>query len=415
MGAEHPAHRAPTAVLVWLIGIAIALNYIDRGAVSVAAPLIQAELGLSATAYGLVVSAFFWTYVPSLVLAGWLADRVSVHRLMAVGVAIWALATLLTGFAGGLVGLIAFRLLMGVGEGVAFPCGSKMLAAVPEARRGTANIALAAPLAVGPLVGTLLGGLILTHLGWREMFLIFGSMTLIWLLPWFRVQPAEPEPGTVAGPAAPTPVPVPYPQLLTCPSLWLMSVVHFTATFALYFVIAWMPLYLVKVRGYDIGQMALLTGLFYLVQALSGTVVTLMSDRLIARGRPASEVRRGQMLASLALGSAGIFLIPLAEGLPALLAVLVLTAAGFGPVAAMLFSSGQTLAGPASAGRWMGVQTSFGNLAGITGPVAVGLIVDSSGYGPAFVLTGMLSAAGLLAFALGIRRIAPLAWAGEAA
>jgi ACS family D-galactonate transporter-like MFS transporter len=388
-----------------MIGVAIALNYVDRGAVSVAAPLIQAELGLSATGYGLVVSAFFWTYVPALLLAGWLADRVSVHRLMAVGVGIWAMATLLTGFAGGLFGLLLFRVLMGVGEGVAFPCGSKMLAAVPEARRGTANIALAAPLAIGPLVGTLLGGLILTHLGWRPMFLIFGVMTLLWLIPWARVR----APAPVAA-AAPMPLPVAYPELLANRRLWVMSALHFSSTYALYFVLAWLPLYLVKVRGYDIGQMALLTGLFYFVQAASGTAVTLLTDRMIAGGRDASAVRRAQMLLSTLVGAIGIFLIPLTDDLAALITVLVFTAIGYGPVGAMLFSTGQTLAGHGSAGRWMGVQTSVGNLAGISGPVVTGLIVDSLGYVPTFNLTAAISILGGLLFAFGVPRIAPVAW-----
>ena len=104
--APRTAATGPSAALVVMVGLAIMLNYVDRGAVSIAAPLIKDEMGLSATGYGLVVSAFFWTYVPVLLLAGWLADKVSVHRLMAVGVAIWALATLMMGFAGGLVSLV---------------------------------------------------------------------------------------------------------------------------------------------------------------------------------------------------------------------------------------------------------------------------------------------------------------------
>ena len=74
--SDPARHRLSTGLIV-VVGAAIMLNYIDRGAVSIAAPLIKDEMGLSATAYGLVVSAFFWTYVPVLVLAGWLADSVS--------------------------------------------------------------------------------------------------------------------------------------------------------------------------------------------------------------------------------------------------------------------------------------------------------------------------------------------------
>jgi ACS family D-galactonate transporter-like MFS transporter len=399
-------HRVPTAGLIVMIGLMIALNYIDRGALSVAAPLMQDELGLSATAYGIVVSAFFWTYVPSQILAGWLADRVSVHRLMAGGVAIWGLATVLTGFVGGVVSLVLLRLLMGLGEGTAFPCASKLIARVPEESRGTANVALSSGLSMGPLIGTLVGGALLAAYGWREMFILFGVVTLAWLLPWAFM-------GGQVGPApargAPSPA-APYSELLRSPRLWAMCALHFAATYPFYFVLAWMPLYLVKVRGYDIGQMALLTALLFLVQALSGAVLAVLCDRMIARGAQASVVRRRLLFACLGLAALGIALIPLTQGLWSLIAALVVTAVGFGPVTVVLFTAGQTLAGPGSAGRWVGIQSSVGNLAGILGPVITGMIVDAIGYEPAFLLAAIVPLVGGLVFALGVPRIAPVAW-----
>lgn len=406
MGGHQAAHPAPTWGLIVMIGLMIALNYIDRGALSVAAPLMQGELGLTATGYGFVVSAFFWTYVPSQILAGWLADRVSVHRLMAAGVAIWGLATVLTGFVGGLFSLVLLRLLMGLGEGTAFPCASKLIARVPEANRGTANVALSSGLSMGPLIGTLVGGALLAAFGWREMFIVFGVATLAWLIPWaFMAAKIGPAPAKGAPSVA-----VPYAELLRSPRLWVMCVLHFAATYPFYFVLAWMPLYLVKVRGYDIGQMALLTALLFLVQAASGAVMAVACDRLIVRGAAASVVRRRLLFACLGLAALGIALIPLTHGLGTLIGALVITAIGFGPVTVVLFTAGQTLAGPGSAGRWVGIQSSVGNLAGIIGPVITGMIVDVAGYEPAFVLAAIVPLVGGLVFALGVPRIAPVAW-----
>jgi ACS family D-galactonate transporter-like MFS transporter len=406
MGGHDKEHPAPTTGLIVMIGLMIALNYIDRGALSVAAPLMQGELGLSATSYGIVVSAFFWTYVPSQILAGWLADRMSVHRLMAAGVAIWGLATVLTGFVGGLVSLVLLRLLMGLGEGTAFPCASKLIARVPEESRGTANVALSSGLSMGPLIGTLAGGALLAAFGWREMFIVFGVATLAWLVPWaFMAGRIGPAPAKGAPSAA-----APYAELLRSLRLWAMCALHFAATYPFYFVLAWMPLYLVKVRGYDIGQMALLTALLFLVQALSGAVLAVACDRLIARGADASTVRRRLLFACLGLAGLGIALIPLTQGLGTLIVALVVTATGMGPVTVVLFTAGQTLAGPGSAGRWVGIQSSVGNLAGISGPVITGLIVDSMGYEPAFVLAAIVPLVGGLVFALGVRRIAPINW-----
>ena len=92
-----------TRALVILLGAAVFLNYVDRGAIAVAAPLMKGELGLSATEFGTAVSAFFWIYAPVQFVIGWLCDRFSVYRLMAWGVVLWAASTLLMGFIGGFV------------------------------------------------------------------------------------------------------------------------------------------------------------------------------------------------------------------------------------------------------------------------------------------------------------------------
>ena len=120
------------------------LNYVDRGAVGIAAPLMKSDLDLTATEFGLIVSAFFWVYAPVQLLVGWLVDRFSVYRLMAGGVLLWAVATLAMGFAGGFTSLLVLRIMLGVGETIAFPGGSKIITRhVPPEQRGIANAALA--------------------------------------------------------------------------------------------------------------------------------------------------------------------------------------------------------------------------------------------------------------------------------
>src|SRR5690349_22661125 len=151
-----------SSALVLLLGAAVFLNYVDRGAIGIAAPLMKSELGLSDEAYGLVFSAFFWIYAPVQFFAGWLCDRFSVYRLMAAGILLWAGSTLLMGFAGGFGSLLVLRIMLGVGESISFPGSSKIIARhVPADRRGAANAAVATGLALGPAAGTLAGGLIL--------------------------------------------------------------------------------------------------------------------------------------------------------------------------------------------------------------------------------------------------------------
>src|SRR5690348_8067061 len=112
--------RTPANLLVLLLGVAIFLNYVDRGALPVAAPKLTGDLGLSAKSYGLAVSAFFWVYAPVQLFAGWLCDRFSVYRLIAAGILLWAASTFLMGFVGGFTSLFVLRVMLGIGESLAF-------------------------------------------------------------------------------------------------------------------------------------------------------------------------------------------------------------------------------------------------------------------------------------------------------
>ena len=100
MATIAQGRRNVGAALVFLLGAAVFLNYVDRGAIGIAAPKMKDELGLSAEAYGIAFSAFFWIYAPVQFFAGWLCDRFSVYKLMAGGILLWAGSTFLIGFAG---------------------------------------------------------------------------------------------------------------------------------------------------------------------------------------------------------------------------------------------------------------------------------------------------------------------------
>jgi MFS family permease len=113
---SHPRTATTPARLVLVVSIVLLVNYIDRGNLATAVPLIHSDLGLSATQLGFLLSAFYYSYVAAMVPAGWLAQRYGGHRVLAAGIGIWSLATLLTGFATGFWSLLVLRLLLGVGE-----------------------------------------------------------------------------------------------------------------------------------------------------------------------------------------------------------------------------------------------------------------------------------------------------------
>lgn len=412
-GGEIKMLSRPLRWAIILIGAAIALNYIDRGSVSVAAPLIKDEFGLTNERYGVIVSSFYWTYVPALALAGWLADRMSVRLLMALGVATWALATIGMGFvstrlAGGVTGLLLLRLMMGLGEGVAFPCGSKLIARVPEGARGLANVSLSGGLALGPLIGTLAGGAMMQLWGWREMFIVFGLATLMWLVPWWMARKGIEE-GEGRDETAPENA-APLAAVLREPTFWAITLLQLAGSYAFYFIVGWLPLWLVKARGFSIIDMSLLTSVFYVAQIIGGTLGAWVIDRAIRNGGDGSKWRRRTLFGAVAACVTGLLLLPDIEGWLPLIGLIAVTGFGYGPVPNLLFVIGQTMAGPASAGRWVGVQASLGNLSGVIGPVLTGIIVDAAGYRPAFIVTAGIVGAGTIIFGLVVRRIEPVRW-----
>lgn len=401
-----PARHQPIVGLVVLITAAIFLNYIDRGAIGIAAPLMKSELGLSATRFGIAVSAFFWIYAPIQLLIGRMCDRLPVYRVYGAGVALWAASTLLTTFVGGLTSLLCLRVLLGIGESVAFPGSSKMIARhVPRERRGVANAGVGAALAIGPAVGTLVGGLITASYGWRAMFLAFGLLTFLWLIPWTVViRLLNPTPGAWGEDCAPM------ANVTRHFSLWAMAVGHFTNTYGFYFLLTWLPLFLVQQRGFSIVQMSYLATLSYVAQGVSALALGWISDRWCAAGRSERAIRRGMLVVCHLIFAVSIVGVLLGGTGGWLAAWLVLAGVGNGAGALNMYAIAQMFAGPRASGTWVGVQNGLGNLSGIIQPIVAGLIIDWSGsYAGAFWLAAGVSAFGALWWGLVLPEIGQVA------
>ncbi len=381
-----------------LLGIAIFFNYVDRGALPIAAPLLKGDLHLSNEAYGVAVSAFFWIYAPVQLFAGWLCDRFSVYKLLAIGILLWAGSTLLMGFAGGFTSLLVLRVMLGVGESLAFPGSSKIIARhVPPERRGVANAALAMGIALGPAVGTLAGGLMVAHWGWRAMFFVFGALTLLWLAPWRRAVSAISDERRYDEGAT-----VPVSAVISKWPLWSMSIVHSLGNYCFYFLLAWLPLYLTKSRGFSITEMTLLATLGYAVQGACAFAYGHFSDWWTRSGRSEAAIRRWMMVASQTLAAASILALAFAHSAVEIGILLCLAGAASASLSMNLYAVAQMFAGPRASGTWVGVQNSFGNLSGIFGPIVTGIIVDRAGYENAFILTAAIAAFGALWWAIAI-------------
>jgi len=399
------------AAVVPLLAVVVFINYVDRGNLATAAPLMRQELGLSNTQIGLLLSAFFWSYTPSQLLAGWLAERINAYRTLAIGLATWGLATAASGLANGFAALIALRLLLGIGESAAFPCSSKLLAQhLPAHRLGAANGLIGMGLALGPAFGTYSGGLLMAQVGWRAVFVVFGLASLLWLWPWLAAtRRASARANELASVRAPG-----FLEILRRRDAWGAALGHFSSNYTFYFVISWMPLYLVDARGFSVAGMAELGGLIYVAYAGSTMLSGYLTDRWMRAGGGATLVRKTAAVTCHGVVAASMVGCALGDALVSMISLFV-AAVGFGLNAAGIFAIAQTIAGPRAAGKWMGFQNCIGNLAGIVAPLVTGLIVDrTGGFFWAFLSAGAISLAGILAWGVVIRRVAPAPWSSEA-
>jgi len=409
---EEPTARF-TGVVVALLAVAIFINYIDRGNLATASPLIQHELKLSNTQVGLLISAFFWIYVPGQLLAAWLVTRINAYRTLAAGLALWSVATVFTGLVTGFAALLALRLLLGLGESAGFPASSKLLAQhLPLNRLGTANAMISSGIMLGPAAGTFFGGLIMAHAGWRVLFMFFGGASLLWLVPWLLSTRAlsaatADEARTGEGPSL--------RQMLARPELWGTCVGHFAANYPFYLVLSWLPLYLVKAHGYSLTSMAELGGAVYVLSAAVALAAGFFADRWMARGTGSNQARKSMIGAASVV--AIVCMLMCALGSPQIaIAGLLLSSISNGLGSFNLYAIGQTLAGPVAAGKWMGVQNCLGNVSGILAPLITGAIIDATGkFQLAFLAAAAVAAMGLICWMVVIRRIEPIDWTDKEA
>ncbi|MGA8342708.1 MAG: MFS transporter [Candidatus Sulfotelmatobacter sp.] len=403
--AAHQTDPRMNRVLL-LLGLSVLINYIDRSNLSIAAPLIKDELGISASQLGTLLSAFFYTYALLQVPAGWLVDRFDVKWVFALGLFIWSAATAVTGVLHGFVALLAIRVILGVGESVAFPAYGKILGGhFKESHRGFANSVVITGLALGPAVGMLLGGNFVGRFGWRPFFITLGLVGLLWLVPWWAWMPRR-------APGSPriSDQPAGILAILRQRSAWGTCLCQFSFNYASYFLVTWLPFYLIRERHLSMTQMAKAGGLVYVLFAISSTVFGKLSDHWIATGGSPTRVRK--TLATVGNSGMGIFLAASAVAPDAVfLWPLALAGTFMGVSACNIWAMTQTLAGPRMVGRWTGVQNFVGNFAGAVAPKLTGILLDRTGHFYwAFFITEVVVWIGALSWIFVVGTIEEVDW-----
>jgi len=391
-------------MVLGLLVISVFINYVDRGNLSIAAPLLKNELGISASQLGILLSSFFWTYTASLFFCGWFVDRLDVTSVLGMGFLLWSLATAATGFVHGFALLLLMRLILGMGESVAFPAYCKILARhLPEQYRGFANGAIIGGMKLGPAAGTLGAGMLMTNYGWRPVFVGIGLISLLWLPAWMKWRPrykADARESFFHRSVA---------EILQQRAFWADTSASFCGVYPLYFILTWLPFYLVHEQHLLLSQMAKVTALYYAVDGGVSLATGWFADFFIARGAVATRVRKSAM--ALGWTTAAIGFSGCAWAAHSYLAWLLVTAVGVGIGGSGVWTFTQTLAGPHAVGRWAGLKNGFDNLAGVICPALTGFTVDWTGhFQVAIGITAGICLAGAIAWVFLLGELREVNW-----
>jgi MFS transporter, ACS family, D-galactonate transporter len=389
-----PEPRVPGRwTLIGLLATATFINYLDRGSLGVAMPLMSRELGLGPAEQGIALSAFFWTYAAMQIPMGRLVDRYSIKVVYAVCFTIWSLAAAATGLATGLWTLVACRVLLGIGESVYLPGGMKVVSLhfrSDESAWPAGVFDLGAK--VGLAIGTAIDVWLLLRFGWRALFFRTGLVGLLWLVPWLRLYPAH---RAVAAARAP----IDWAALLRNRALVGLSIGFFCWDFYWYFVISWLPSYLMNVRHVTLPRLAFFGSLPFVVFALAEALGGWGAGALIRRGANVSLVTKGLIAGGFALG---LLIIPAALVESSAWSIGFLLAAPLSGIA-----GGNMLAIPKmkapedQVALWTGVMNCVGNIGGVLAPVITGLVVARTGsYVPAFLTVSAILVVGIAAYTL---------------
>ena len=402
----HKGVPGALMVVVVLLAISAFINYVDRGNLSIAAPMLKDELGISAAKLGVLLSAFFWTYACSQLFSGWLVDRFNVNWVFAAGFILWSAATAMTGIVQAFSALLVLRLLLGMSESVAYPSYSKIIALnFSEEHRGFANSMISAGLVLGPGFGMFFGGLLMARFGWRPFFIVLGLASMLWIVPWWMWMPKKHQATLTDSIGAPSVF-----EFLRLRSAWGTCAALFCGNYVSYFLITWLPYYLVRERHFSMDNMAKLGGTAYFLGACFSMFSGWLSDRWIATGATPSLVRKTFTGGGLALS--GIFIgLAAVSGTNYCAVALILGVIFYGVSASNIWAITQTLAGPKAAGRWTGFQNFIGNLAGVVAPALTGFVLERTGqFYWAFEITTGVALVGMASWVFLIGPVEPVIW-----
>jgi len=368
-------------VVVSVFVLCSAINYLDRQTLATLAPLVRAEFHLSNAQYGLILAVFSIAYAASAPFAGMLIDGIGLNRAVSLAVGVWSCAGICTGFTSGLGGLLGCRGVLGMAEAAGIPgAGKAIYGYLRPAERALGNAWNQAGVSLGLVLAPPVATWMAMRYGWREAFVVTGSLGLLWIPIWnWTAHRAGASAAVAAGTNEAGRSSI--HSLLRSRRLWGLVAANALNMSVYSLWTNWTTLYLVEKHGLALAQANWYAVAPPLVAALGGFGGGWLSLARMQGGAPAVAARTRVCLigAVLALPTALIPLLPTPGWTAAGISLSILAVSA---ISVNVYTMPLDIFGGARAGFAISMLVaSYGAAQALISPV-IGVVVDGHGYGP---------------------------------
>jgi MFS transporter, ACS family, D-galactonate transporter len=401
----------------WILGflvLAMVISYMDRGNISMVAPLITDLFKLSPEKKGYIFSAFLLGYAIMQIPSGMVVDRFGLKWTYTIAFFFWCLTAAAFGLAMAFWHFIAIQVMLGIWESISGPAGNLYISKYfKEDERGFASGLLVSGSKIGPAIGMIVAGFLIAGFGWRMLFILCGLVPLIWIVPWLvlnnRQEKVEshPEQQSTDLKLNKTGI-IPLSVLLKYKTTWGIFLGYFFYGYVWFMYISWLPSYLYEVLGFSIQETGWWAGFAYGCLALVVVFSGLIADILIRRGNSPTRVRKGFIIAGFSVGTL-ILQVPFVHNPGYAITMLIITISGMGLATANTWAITQSVAPPNTIGTLAGIQNFGATLGGFIAPISTGFLIKiTHSYTSAFVLAGFAMLAGIFSYVFIIGKVEPM-------
>lgn len=384
-----PSKRRVSAsnMVLFLLCLMYFVTYLDRVNIATAGGEIMKDLGMSNTQFGLILSAFAYPYAIFQVIGGSVGDKFGARRTLLVCGIIWASATILTGFVGGLVSLFLARVLLGFGEGATFPTATRAMQNwTAPGKRGFAQGITHAFARFGNAVAPPIVAFLIYQVGWRMGFVILGVASFAWVVVWYAYFRDDPKDHPAITPEELAVLPtaskvggkqtIPWGRLTR--RMLPVTLTYFCYGWTLWLFLGWLPSFFKLNYGLDLKNSALFASGVFFAGVVGDTLGGVFSDRILKKTGNLKLARLSVIVVGF-LGAAasltGVFFTR------DLTLVALLLSSGFffaelviGPIWSVPMDIAPKYSGTAS-----GLMNTGSAVAAIISPIVFGMIVDATG------------------------------------